>query len=139
MHDHNYTITFLKTPFGYLTRTGFTLDINSKDILLLPSNTYGKYSSMIGRINYFSKFYNLDQEIYEKLEEYIKILAQIVCPKLVIFLNLKAFLEKEEMENLMKICFYNKVTILLIESEERYSLDNEKMFIIDKDRCLVVK
>ncbi len=77
--------------------------------------------------------------LYEKLEEYIKILAQIVCPKLVIFLNLKVFLEKEEIENLIKICFYNKVTILLIESDERYSLDNEKMFIIDKDRCLVVK
>lgn len=43
------------------------------------------------------------------------------------------------MDNLIKICFYNKVTILLIESDERYSLDNEKMFIIDKDRCLVVK
>mgnify|MGYP005781641945 CR=1 FL=1 len=77
--------------------------------------------------------------LYEKLEEYIKILAQIIRPKLVIFLNLKAFLDKEEMDNLIKICFYNKVTILLIESDERYSLDNEKMFIIDKDRCLVVK
>ena len=82
MHDHNYTIRFLKTPFGYLTRTGFTLDINSKDILLLPSNTYGKYSSMIGRINYFSKFYNLDQEIYEKLKECIAKCETIVyrCP-----------------------------------------------------------
>ena len=67
MHDHNYQITFLKTPFGYLTSAGFTQDINSKDILLLPSNTYGKYSSMVNRVNYFSKFYNLNQTIYEKL------------------------------------------------------------------------
>ena len=60
MHDHNYLITFLKTPLGFLTKTGFTQDINSKDILLLPSNTYGKYSTMLGRIKYFCDYYNLE-------------------------------------------------------------------------------
>ena len=71
MHDHNYLITFLKTPLGFLTKTGFTQDINSKDILLLPSNTYGKYSTMLGRIKYFCDYYNLEQQVFEKLYEYL--------------------------------------------------------------------
>ena len=82
MHDHKYYITFLKTPLGYLTSTGFTQDINSKDILLLPSNTYGKYSSKERRINYFSEFYNLDQLICESLKECIAECETILyrCP-----------------------------------------------------------
>lgn len=90
------------------------------------------------------KLYNVKLEenydtLYEKLEEYIKVLANILHPKLVIFLNLKKYLEKEQMENLLMSSFYNKITILLIESDEGYYLEKEKIYIIDKDRCLIVK
>ncbi len=74
-----------------------------------------------------------------KLEEYIKVLSNIVRPKLVIFLNLKAYLEKRQMESLVVSSFYNKIPLLLIESDEKYQLENEEMFIVDKDRCLIVK
>ena len=74
-----------------------------------------------------------------KLEEYIKVLSNIVRPKVVIFLNLKAYLEKRQMESLVVSSFYNKIPLLLIESDEKYQLENEEMFIVDKDRCLIVK
>lgn len=77
--------------------------------------------------------------LYEKIEEYIKVLSDILHMKLVIFLNIKEYLTKEEMNNLQKICFYKKIFLLLIESEERFTLVNEKTFIVDKDRCLIVK
>lgn len=66
-HDHRYSVTFLHTPWGYLTQTGFTQDINAKDIALLPSNSYGKYSTMLRRIEHFCRSYKLSQEVYEKL------------------------------------------------------------------------
>ena len=75
----------------------------------------------------------------EKIEEYVKVLADILHIKLLIFLNIKEYLTEEEIDNLQKICFYKKIFLLLIESEERFVLDNEKTFIIDKDRCLIVK
>ena len=79
------------------------------------------------------------ESLEEKLEEYIKILSGILCPKLVIFLNFKSYLEQEQMENLVMSSFYNKVPLLLIESNETYQMENEKVFIVDKDRCLIVK
>ena len=66
-HDHRYLITFLKTPWGFLTSTGFTQDINSKDIALLPSNSYGKWSSMLTRIEFLCKYYNHEQKTLEML------------------------------------------------------------------------
>lgn len=90
------------------------------------------------------KLYNVRiEERYESLEEklveYMKILSGIMKPKLVIFLNLKTYLGQEHMEDLVLSSFYNKVPLLLIESNEGYKLKNERKFIIDKDRCLIIK
>ena len=69
-HDHRVFITILKTPWGYLTQDGFTKDINSKDIIVLRSNTFGKWSSMETRVKYFIKRATLSKEISEKLYEH---------------------------------------------------------------------
>lgn len=66
-HDHRYCITFLKTPWGFLTDTGFTQDINAKDIVLLPSNSYGKWSSMLRRLQFFFEASHISEETYQKL------------------------------------------------------------------------
>lgn len=66
-HDHNYAITFLKTPFGFLTKTGFTEDINSEEIVLLPSNSYGKWSSMKRRLDFFTRKTSLDSSTIREL------------------------------------------------------------------------
>lgn len=71
-HDHEYCITFLKTHLGYLTQTGFTQDINAKDIVLLPSNSYGKWSDMPRRINFFYNDSKLPHEIFEELQKHAK-------------------------------------------------------------------
>jgi len=66
-HDHSNPLTFLKTPFGYLTRTGFTSDLNSNEIIVLRRNNYGKWSTMIDRIKCFKNFSELNLETLEKL------------------------------------------------------------------------
>lgn len=109
------------------------------------------------RVEYNNIVYNLDfdwkniyklydvkigedyENLSEKIEEYIKIIADVLHIKLVIFLNLKEYLSKIELENIQQICFYKKINLLLLESEEREKIENEKTFIIDKDRCLIVK
>ena len=117
----------------------------------------GTLDYIYSKIEYSNLEYNLEYEwksifklynvrigenynsLYEKIEEYVKVLADILHIKLLIFLNIKENLTEEEIDNLQKICFYKKIFLLLIESEERFVLDNEKTFIIDKDRCLIVK
>ena len=59
-HDHRTWITLLKTPWGYLTKTGFTNDINSTDVIVLSSRTFGKWSTMRSRIECFLQKANLD-------------------------------------------------------------------------------
>lgn len=117
----------------------------------------GILDDICSKIEYSNVEYNLEYEwksifklynvrigenynsLCEKIEEYVKVLADILHIKLLIFLNIKEYLTEEEIDNLQKICFYKKIFLLLIESEERFVLDNEKIFIIDKDRCLIVK
>ena len=74
MHHHEYYITMLKTPYGYLTRNGFTDDINDENIILLPSNSYGYWSSTERRIEYFIRYYEgeLKEEMKQKLLDCVK-------------------------------------------------------------------
>ena len=67
MHDYDYTITFLKTPMGYLTYDGFTDDINSNDLLLLPSNSYGKWTPFNKILEFFGKRACISEYEYKEI------------------------------------------------------------------------
>ena len=78
------------------------------------------------RVEYNNIVYNLDfdwkniyklydvkigedyENLSEKIEEYIKIIADVLHIKLVIFLNLKEYLSKIELKNIQQICFIKK-------------------------------
>lgn len=53
--------------------------------------------------------------------------------------NIKAYLNKQELMELYKVAFYNKINLLLIEMAEGEMIGEEKVYIIDSDRCLIVK
>ena len=76
--------------------------------------------------------------LLEKLLNYLQLEKMLCKTKLVILVNIKAYLEQSQIEELYKFAFYNKIQILLLESEEKGCLPNEKYYIIDKDRCLIV-
>ena len=64
-HDHDFRVVILKTPYGYLTSTGVTSNINAPDIVALPVDIIGgKYSTMIRRIKVFQKYTTLKDEIF---------------------------------------------------------------------------
>lgn len=62
-HHHNYPLTFLKTPFGYLTTTGVTDDINDKNLLIFQANTYGIWASFKGKVEYFIEKSQIDNRL----------------------------------------------------------------------------
>lgn len=54
--------------------------------------------------------------------------------KLLIFINLKQYLDKEDLEEFYKYCIYNKISILLIENmSHQIPTENEQKLIIDAD------
>ncbi len=84
-------------------------------------------------------FEPLCESLLEKLVEYIKIASNLLNLKVIGFVNLKLYLTKEQLHYLYEIAFYNKVNLLLIENIENTQLEEEKLYIVDKDKCLIVK
>lgn len=73
----------------------------------------------------------------EKIVEYIKIVNQICHVDIFVFVGLKQYLSKDELEQLYESVFYNKIHLLLLESRQYDILNNENVFIIDKDLCII--
>ena len=73
----------------------------------------------------------------EQLAEYIKVYAELLHQEVFVFLNLKLFLTKEEVKALYQECFYRKVQIVLIEAVFTEKMLEEKIYLIDKDKCMI--
>lgn len=101
----------------------FQLDIGWIDIFKLYGVKFGK--------NYTS--------LLEKLIEYMKILTHICDISIICFVNCKSYLSSMEIQSLYQMAFYNKIHLILIESSEKEPNVNEKVFIIDCDKCLIEK
>ena len=84
-------------------------------------------------------FEPLCESLLEKLVEYIKIASNLLNLKVIGFVNLKLYLTKEQLHYLYEIAFYNKVNLLLIENIENTQLEEEKLYIVDRDKCIIVK
>ena len=88
------------------------------------------------------KLYNveLDQEdlcFAERLCTYIRNMHQLCRIKVFIFLNMKLYLSEEQVKELYKFCFYEKVFVLGIESAPIWKTDEERVIVLDKDLCLI--
>lgn len=80
---------------------------------------------------------DMERDYPEILFNYIKMLKELCGINVIILVNIKTFLDKEQLLELYKMACYNKINLLLIESEQRQMLENEKYYVIDKDNCLI--
>ena len=81
------------------------------------------------------KLEEYNDSLVEHLAQYIKAVAKLLKKKVIVFVNLSAFLEKEEIEQLIQQAFYLKVYVILIEPREIDLEISKKCYIIDKDSC----
>lgn len=77
------------------------------------------------------------QSMLERIIEYIKISSNLLKQNIFVFLNLKLFLTEQEIEELYKECFYRKVHLILIEATYQTKRPEEKICVIDKDKCVI--
>lgn len=75
--------------------------------------------------------------LLERLMLYMKLCIQIKKVVVVAFLNLKMFLNQEDLVYLYEYAEYNKVYLLLIENEQKEKNNREQIYILDKDGCFI--
>lgn len=75
--------------------------------------------------------------LLELIIEYINVVSRLLRIDIIMFLNLKLFLSKEELLKLYEECFRRKVCLILLESSYRERMLSERGCIIDKDSCII--
>lgn len=84
---------------------------------------------------------NLENEdIPEKVLEYVKFMNKYTSVKCFVFLNLHSYFSSEELKLFFNELAYLNVSVLLIESKKCFeSLQREAVYIVDSDLCEIVE
>lgn len=75
----------------------------------------------------------------EKLAEFIKILSLLLKKKVLILVNIRSYLESDNINELKKMARYYKVSLVLIDNNEGTVFEDDVVYIIDKDSCIIKK
>ncbi len=73
----------------------------------------------------------------ERVINYIKLLKKLCSVQLIVFLNLKNYLDPSELQSLYREATLQELTLLLIESKAGDEVEGEKVTIFDKDSCII--
>lgn len=76
-------------------------------------------------------------ELLEKVVEYMKTMHQICHIKIFIFVGLKQYLTKQELEKLYEFVFYEKIILCIMEAEQTERIIGEKGWLLDKDLRII--
>lgn len=88
---------------------------------------------------YDVKIETLYETLEEKLSDYIKISSSLGEFRGILMVNIKAYLTEEQLLELYQLCAYCKMSLLLVETSEKERVGQEKIYILDKDQCLIIK
>ena len=92
-----------------------------------------EFSQLLKAINVKVEAYKGDT--LSALGQYLQVMAKLLEKKILVFVNLSAYLEKPEIEELIREAFYLKLQIILVEQKEINLALPCKRYIIDQDRC----
>lgn len=76
-----------------------------------------------------------EKDLLGRLEQYLKVIANLLHKKIIVFVNLTSYLTEQEIGELVLQADYLKIFIVLIESRENRFSFPAKYYIIDKDGC----
>lgn len=134
---------------GLIQEDYFEISELTKDIsdylnnlaLSLPVNVEWDGDLNIKRLIQLFELIVLDDSstLLEKIMNYLQVNSQLGISNLFIFLNLKQFLNVEELNQLYTFILYEEMHIILIENQNNRTSSGktEKQFIIDDDLCVL--
>lgn len=86
---------------------------------------------------YGVKIENVQGTLLEKIVEYIKVLSRVCHIKIFVFVGLKQYLTMNELEQLYEFVFYEKISLIIIESVHSECISGEKCWLFDQDFCII--
>lgn len=86
---------------------------------------------------YSVKIEQQTSSLLERILDYLKILVRMCRIRIFIFINLKTYLEPEDLKVLYEFVFYEKIYLILFENQVVERIKNEKVCILDKDMCII--
>lgn len=81
--------------------------------------------------------YGNEENLFERLVSYLKVLSELLKKKLVILVNSQSYLQKEQIDQIVEFCMYHEISLLMIESVQRGYSEKRNYCIIDQDDCCV--
>lgn len=79
-----------------------------------------------------------DEDLFERILNYIKMMNQIAGVEIFIAVNLKQLLTEKQIRELYKTAFYCKIQLVLIEfNTGDIRLSEECIYILDGDDCII--
>lgn len=126
---------------NYLDTQGILADIQKYFLNLEQASNYILEMDSEIDITALFKALNIKLEIFadnffEMLNQYIKITAELLKKKIVVFINISSYLSEEQLKELLKNAAYDEIILLLIENHQKdYFLEDTRCIIIDKDGC----
>lgn len=75
------------------------------------------------------------ENFFEKIVQYMKILAELMGRRVCIFVNIRSYLDEHQMEQLVETAVYNELALLFIEKTQEGFSNQISRYIIDKDNC----
>lgn len=121
-------------------------EINSKIITLIDNamnkidyNLEYKYDIDVKEIlkSYHVALEENHIDLLDKLTEYAKMASRVLGIKCICLINFKDYLTDKDLGEFYKECFYQKVNLILLESQQRSILPFENYTIIDADNCII--
>lgn len=79
------------------------------------------------------------EELTEKIIDYLSLIVELKGNVLFVFVNLKCFLNEEDLKDFYNEIFLRKINVLLLENHSSSSLkEYEKNIVIDNDLCEII-
>lgn len=71
----------------------------------------------------------------QNISQYMKLIAELLLKKVIIFVNLRSYMKVEQIEAIMSEASYNGIAILFIENSQKSFPKGIMQYIIDSDIC----
>ena len=81
------------------------------------------------------RFSDYADDYIGNLNQYIKIMAELMHKKVIVLVNIGSFVSEENLRQIVQNAVCNEISLLMIENVQRELKDWACQYIIDKDRC----
>lgn len=81
------------------------------------------------------RFSSYTDDFVGNLNQYIKIMAELMHKKVIVLVNIGSFVSEDQLEQILQNAVYSEIALLMIENMQRKLKDEVYQYIIDKDGC----